>query len=110
MLKISVCVNVSNMEMKHMLNINFCCVQFSRFLILYFFPVIDAKPIGQCILLLEYLQCKEKPATFTWNEWYQFANEQYKQHQVKLLDQQEKDEQAHQARIEAQKNKLNSCH
>ena len=103
MLKISVCVNVSNMEMKYMLNINFCCVQFFRFLILYFFPVIDAKLIGQHILPLEYLQCREKPAAFTWDEWYQFANEQYKQHQVKLLDQQEKDEQAHQARIEAQK-------
>ena len=103
MLKISACVNVSNMEMKYMLNINFCCVQFSRFLILYFFPVIDTKPIGQRILPLEYLQCREKPATFTWDEWYQFANEQYKQHQVKLLDQQEKDEQARQARIETQK-------
>ena len=68
-----------------------------------FFPVIDAKPIGQHILPLEYLQCREKPAAFTWDEWYQFANEQNKQHQVKLLDQQEKDEQARQARIEAQK-------
>ena len=86
-----------------MLNINFCCVQFSGFLILYFFPLIDAKPIGQRILPLEYLQRREKPAAYTWDEWYQFANEQYKQHQVKLLDQQEKDEQACQARIEAQK-------
>ena len=110
MLQISVCVSVSNMEMKYMLNIHLCCVQFSGFLILYIFPVIDAKPIGQCILPLEYLQCREKPATYTWDEWYQFTNEQYKQHQVKLLDQQEKDEQARQARIEAQKNKLNSCH
>ena len=110
MLQISVCVNVSNMEMKYMLNFHFCCVQFSGFLILYFFPVIDAKPIGQHILPLEYLQRREKPATYTWDEWYEFTNKQYKQHQRKLLDQQEKDEQAHQARIEAQKNKLNSCH
>ena len=91
------------MEMKYMLNFHFCCVQFSRFLILYFFLVIDAKPIGQGILPLEYLQRREKPAAYTWDEWYEFANEQYKQHQVKLLDQQEKDEQACQARIEAKK-------
>ena len=81
------------------------CVVFNfpdfKFYIL--FPVIDAKLIGQGILLLEYLQCREKPATYTWDEWYDFANEQYKQHQVKLLEQQEKDEQARQARIEAQK-------
>ena len=76
-----------------------------------FFPVIDAKPIGQHILPLEYLQCREKPAAYFWDEWYEFANEQYKQHQMKLLEQQEKDEQAHQARIEAQKkHKLNSFH
>ena len=68
------------MEMKYMLNFHFCCVQFSGFLILYFFPVIDAKPIGQRILPLEYLQHREKPATYTWDEWYEFANEQYKQH------------------------------
>ena len=36
-------------------------------------------------------------------EWYQFANEQYKQYQMKLLEQQEKDEKDCQARIEAQK-------
>ena len=91
------------MEMKYILNFHFCCVQFSGFLILYSFPVIDAKPIGQSILPLEYLQCREKPAAYTWDEWYEFANEQYKQHQMKLLEQQEKDEQARQARIEAQK-------
>ena len=59
--------------------------------------------MGQRILPLEYLQCREKPAAYTWDEWYDFANEQYKQHQVKLLEQQEKDEKARQARIEAQK-------
>ena len=86
-----------------MLNFHFCFVQFSGFLILYSFPVIDAKPTGQRILPLEYLQRREKPAAYTWDEWYQFANEQYKQHQMKLLEQQEKDEKAHQARIEAKK-------
>ena len=103
MLQISVCVNVSNIEMKYMLNFHVCCVQFSRFIILYSFPVIDAKPIGLHILPLEYLQCREKPATYTWDEWYEFANKHYKQHQMKLLEQQEKDKKAHQARIEAQK-------
>ena len=93
-----------------MFNIHFSFVQFSAYLIQYSFSVIDAKPIGERILLLEYLQHREKPDAYMWDEWYQFVNEQYKQHQMKLLEQQEKDEKARQARIEAQENKLNSCH
>ena len=38
-----------------------------------------------------------------WDEWYKFANEQYKQYQNnKLMEQQDKDEKECQARIEAQ--------
>ena len=59
--------------------------------------------MGQRILPLEYLKRREKPAAYTWDQWYEFANKQYKQHHVKLLEQQEKDEKARQARIEAQK-------
>ena len=46
---------------------------------------------------------QRKSAAYTWDEWYDFANKQYKQHQVKLIEQQEKNEKARQARIEAQK-------
>ena len=38
-----------------------------------------------------------------WDQWYQFANEQYKQYQKKLLEQQEKDEKESQSRIQPQK-------
>ena len=69
----------------------------------YYFSVIDSKPIGEQILPLEYLQRRQKPDAYTWDQWYQFANEQYKQYQMKLLEQQEKDEKDCQARIEAQK-------
>ena len=79
------------------------CFHFVTFLIQYSFSVIDSKPIGQWVLPLEYLQQREKPDAYSWDQWCQFVNENYKQHQMKLLEKQEKDEKECQARVEAQK-------
>ena len=79
------------------------CFHCITFLIQYSFSVIDSKPIGQRVLPLEYLRRRQKPDAYSWDQWCQFVNQNYKQHQLTLLEKQEKDEKQRQARVEAQK-------
>ena len=55
----------------------------------YFFPVIHSKPLGQREFPLVYLQRRDKPAHMTWEHWYSFANNKYRQSQKVELQQQE---------------------
>ena len=49
------------------------------------FSVINAKPIGERTLPMEYLKCPAKPDHHTWESWVQFSNEKYLAHQKDFL-------------------------
>ena len=63
------------------------------------FSVINAKPIGERTLLMEYLKCFAKPEHHTWESWVQFSNEKYVAHQ-KTFVACKADEEARQKQIE----------
>ena len=45
------------------------------------FSVINAKPLGERTLPMEYLKHFAKPEHHTWESWVQFSNEKYVEHQ-----------------------------
>ena len=63
------------------------------------FSVINAKPIGERTLPMEYLKRFAKPEHHTWESWVQFSNEKYVAHQKTFLAH-KADEEARQKQIE----------
>ena len=63
------------------------------------FSVINAKPIGERTLPMEYLKRFAKPEHHTWESWVQFSNEKYVAHQKTFLAR-KADEEARQKKIE----------
>ena len=62
------------------------------------FSVINAKPIGERTLPMEYLKCFAKPEHHTWESWVQFSNEKYVAHQKTFLAR-KADEEARQKKL-----------
>ena len=81
-------------EAKPNYNLVFKCRQ-----ITFKFSVINAKPIGERTLPMEYLKCRAKPDHHTWESWVQFSNEKYLAHQKDFLAC-KADEEARQKQIE----------
>ena len=63
------------------------------------FSVINAKPLGERTLLMEYLKRFTKPEHHTWESWVQFSNEKYVEHQ-KTFWARKAEEEARQKKIE----------
>ena len=81
-------------EAKPNYNLVFKCRQ-----ITFKFSVINAKPIGERTLPMEYLKRSAKPDHHTWESWVQFSNKKYLAHQKDFLAR-KADEEARQKQIE----------
>ena len=59
------------------------------FQINYHFPDIKSFPLGECRLPMEYLQRRDKPELYTWDEWFEYSNKEFVQSQISLKQQEE---------------------